>query len=95
MAVEQAVILVLLLHLLKLMVDEIELEHPVFAILFQEVIVSCTCSSVVIVTLVLVICIGDYTGMIQLTYHVFATLGLQFHQVSWLIITYIRYSTKI
>ncbi len=90
MALEQALILVLLLAMLKMMREQVELEHPVFALIFQEVVVSCVCSAVVVACLVLVILIGDKLEIILMTYQMFTRLGLQFHQVSWLCITYIR-----
>ncbi len=65
---------------------KVELSHPVFAVIFQEVIVLCACECVCFVT---VLASGiDYDAYFFPM--VLQGMAINFHQWSWLVVTALR-----
>ncbi len=78
-----------LCRLAKTIVQKAPLSHPVFAVAFQEVIVLILCELVCLCVLTAIAC-GNPLDLTFAAYVEPPLLALQFHQVSWLLITALR-----
>ncbi len=76
----------------KMVYDMIEISHPVFALAFQEIVVMVICK---VVELICLLCqVVTQSDLAFLLYTFVPVAALQFHQVTWLSITALRYSNK-
>ena len=81
----------------KTIYDKVEIAHPVFAVVFQEVLVLCATEAAAGAFLLAIVAgggDGDGEGQSHAYLHFpfmgVSTMALQFHQISWLCITLMR-----
>lgn len=77
----------------KALRDRVEVAHPVFALVFQEAAVLCSCQALCCVLGVLVAIGGDEGDagqMWETLYFVVSNVALQFHQMTWFYVTVLR-----
>ncbi len=72
----------------RMMYDKVQIKHPVFAVVFQEIMALCTCEAVTYVFLLVMI--GDDNETWKVLSMSCSFAALQFHQVFWLCITAMR-----
>ncbi len=75
---------------LKLMYDGVEITHPVFALIFQEVIVVMTCVVINIASIVGRLTLGYLGGVFMVVNSLAVSYSIMFHQTTWLAITSLR-----
>ncbi len=77
----------------KMVYDKVEIAHPVFAAIFQELVVVTSLNVFCLVCLFSTFKITDVRWMdyVMLTYTMGGVFALQFHQTTWLCVTYLRY----
>ncbi len=74
----------------KMIRHRVEIAHPVFAVIFQEVLVMLFLEMSGLVLTVLLAAYPENSMLIVL-YAMPPYASLNFHQVSWLVVTYLRY----
>ncbi len=83
------VTLVSLWACIKMSHDKVEIRHPVFAMVFQEIIVLVVTELVGYVSLLFMM--GDYITLWRIIFLFVSVASLQFHQITWLFVTCLRY----
>ncbi len=68
----------------------VEVAHPVFAVVLQEVSVLCAADAAVLAVVVTLAVCGRDAGVLIMVMSVTSVAALQFHQLSWLCVTVLR-----
>ncbi len=74
----------------KMLHERAELAHPVFAVIFQEMIVMILCEMSSLGILIALTFYRRNNSLLMLFYSTPAFTAMQFHQVTWLIVTCLR-----
>ncbi len=74
--------------LVKMAYDKLDMAHPVFAVVFQELLVLLVCEMISLVSLLLNIFVK--TEPIARLHFIGMRLAAAFHPASWLVISYLR-----
>ncbi len=78
----------------KMTHERAELAHPVFAVIFQEIIIIIFCEVSALCILTALITYPE-NNILLVLYSLPAFTAMQFHQVTWLTVTCLRYAIMI
>ncbi len=80
--------LTVLVIFVKVVYDKVDIKHPVFAIVYQDLVVVLVCESTMF--LFLVVTLVEHKELFLMVISSAKTLSVQFHQLSWLAVTVLR-----
>ncbi len=83
-----AVTLAVLISHACAMARNVRLDHPVFAVIFQEMIILIVCSCAD--SSLLVVAIFNQTELLMVAYLNVARMAMLFHPVTWLVVSLLR-----
>lgn len=86
-----ALTLLILFTSAKMLYDRVEISHPLFGAIFQEIILLCACETLTYVLLLFMMV--HRIDKWVMVYMAISSIAGQFHQTTWCAITYLRYNS--